>query len=186
MKDVHTISDFDIIQRIVKGNEKHLFSVIYDRYAKLIYNRCYGFASTNAEAKDLTQDVFVKAYLKLNTFTENISFKSWFYTLAYRFCVNYVNRNKEKKIEHFSKDIDEVNELDFNVDDEDIYSMEVERLKKALNLISPDNKMILLLKYQDDVSIKELALSLDISESAVKMRLKRAKAMLSEVYKTTF
>lgn len=63
--------------------------------------------------------------------------------------------------------------------------MEVERLKKSLDLISPENKMILLLKYQDDVSIKELALSLEIGESAVKMRLKRAKARLSEVYKTT-
>ncbi|MFO7702439.1 MAG: sigma-70 family RNA polymerase sigma factor [Psychroflexus maritimus] len=185
MKEVEKISDFDIIQRIVKGNEKHLFSVIYDRYAKLIYNRCYGFASTNSEAKDLTQDVFIKAYLKLGTFTENISFKSWLYTLAYRFCVNYVNRNKEKKIEQFSKEIDEVNELDFTEDNEDIFSMEVERLKKSLDLISPENKMILLLKYQDDVSIKELALSLEIGESAVKMRLKRAKARLSEVYKTT-
>ena len=103
MKELHKISDFDIIQRIVKDNEKHLFSVIYDRYAKLIYNRCYGFASSNAEAKDLTQDVFIKAYLKLSSFTENISFKSWLYTLAYRFCVNYVNRNKEKKIEKYLK-----------------------------------------------------------------------------------
>ncbi|WP_340155976.1 sigma-70 family RNA polymerase sigma factor, partial [uncultured Winogradskyella sp.] len=60
--------------------------------------------------------------------------------------------------------------------------MRVEQLKKVMELISPDEKMILLLKYQDNLSIKELAEALDIGESAVKMRLKRAKEKLVQKY----
>ena len=55
-------------------------------------------------------------------------------------------------------------------------------MKEALELISPEEKMILLLKYQDSLSIKDLTGVLDIGESAVKMRLKRAKEKLVNVY----
>ena len=61
--------------------------------------------------------------------------------------------------------------------------LRVEKLKEALELISPDERMILLLKYQDFLSIKELAEILELGESAVKMRLKRAKEKLINVYK---
>jgi RNA polymerase sigma-70 factor (ECF subfamily) len=184
LKEVNKITDFEIVQKIINNNDKHLYAIIYDRYANLVYSRCFSFSSTKAEAKDLTQDVFIKAYLKLNTFTEDVSFKSWLYTLTYRFCVNYINRNKERKIQQESDDIDDVNEMKFAISDEVLYDMEVKRLEKSLKLMSPENRMILLLKYQDDATIKELSLNLDIGESAVKMRLKRAKAKLVEVYNT--
>jgi RNA polymerase sigma-70 factor (ECF subfamily) len=186
LKEDSKISDFEIVQRIVNHREKHLYTIIYDRYADLVYNRCYSFSNTNAEAKDLTQDVFIKAYLKLNTFTQNVSFKSWLYTLAYRFCVNYVNRNNERKMEQKAINIDDISDLKITVSDDVLNDMEVTRLEKSLELISPEDKMILLLKYQDDVTIKELALSLEIGQSAVKMRLKRAKSKLVEVYNKTF
>ena len=51
-----------------------------------------------------------------------------------------------------------------------------------MELISPDEKMILLLKYQDNLSVRELSEALDIGESAVKMRLKRAKDKLVQKY----
>ncbi len=60
--------------------------------------------------------------------------------------------------------------------------MKVEKLKVALELISPEEKMILLLKYQDYLSIKEIENALGIGESAVKMRIKRAKDKLITVY----
>jgi len=60
--------------------------------------------------------------------------------------------------------------------------MKTDKLKKALDMLDPNDKMILLLKYQDDFSIKEIMESLEISESAVKMRLKRAREKVINVY----
>ena len=62
--------------------------------------------------------------------------------------------------------------------------MRSEKLKKALELIEAEEKSLLLLKYQDDVSVKELCALLELGESAVKMRLKRAKARLVKTYNT--
>ena len=70
------------------------------------------------------------------------------------------------------------------VTDEHIYEMKAHKLEKALGIVSPEDKSILLLKYQDGASIKELAAVMELGESAIKMRLKRAKAKLMEIYKT--
>lgn len=76
-------------------------------------------------------------------------------------------------IENIGEDVDSTKEFD---------NMRVEHLQKVMEMISPDEKMILLLKYQDNLSIKELASALEIGESAVKMRLKRAKEKLVQKY----
>lgn len=189
MQKVHNInklSDEKLIEGIVSSNDTLMFEVLYDRYAKLVYNKCYGFASSTHEAEDLTQDVFLKLFVKLKTFKGKSKFSTWLYAFTYNHCVNYVNRNNSKKIEKQSVGTDNLGEdyYDSEVDDKSISLLKVEKLKEALELISPDEKMILLLKYQDFLSIKELADLLELGESAVKMRLKRAKDKLINVYKT--
>jgi RNA polymerase sigma-70 factor (ECF subfamily) len=74
--------------------------------------------------------------------------------------------------------------LSEEVPDESLYEMKADKLKKALELIAPEDKSIMLLKYQDGASIKDLVGIMEIGESAVKMRLKRAKEKLLEIYNT--
>ena len=178
------LSDDELIEGIVSKNDTLLFEMLYDRYAKLVYNKCYGFASSIHEAEDLTQDVFLKLFVKLKTFKGKSKFSTWLYAFTYNHCVNYVTRNNSKKIEKQSVTTDNIGEdsYDPDVDDNSISMLKVEKLKEALELISPDERMILLLKYQDFLSIKELAEILELGESAVKMRLKRAKEKLINVY----
>lgn len=184
--NINKLSDEKLIEGIVTSNDTLLFEILYDRYAKLVYNKCYGFASSTHEAEDLTQDVFLKLFVKLKTFKGKSKFSTWLYAFTYNHCVNYVNRNNSKKIEKQSVGTDNLGEdyYDSEIDDKSISLLKVEKLKEALELISPDEKMILLLKYQDFLSIKELADLLELGESAVKMRLKRAKDKLINVYKT--
>ena len=73
-------------------------------------------------------------------------------------------------------------EILLNVSDQTLLQLSVERLKKAMNIIRPEDKAMLLLKYQDDASIKELMALMNLSESAVKMRLKRAKSRVVQEY----
>ena len=60
--------------------------------------------------------------------------------------------------------------------------MSVDRLQESLVRLDPDDKIVLLMKYQDDKSIKEISTLLDLGESAVKMRLHRAKKKIVEIY----
>jgi len=65
-------------------------------------------------------------------------------------------------------------------------SFQSERLKRVLDKINPKSKMILLMKFQDEFSIKEIVQILGISESAVKMRIKRAKAEAIDTYRSLY
>lgn len=180
---VKDISDEDLVNGIVKSNNTLLFEILYDRYAGMVFNKCLGFAKDHDEAQDLTQDVFLKLFVKLASFKGKSKFSTWLYAFTYNHCVNYVTRNKEKKIQKKTieaKDIENLSEVPTT--DYSINELKVEKLKKVLNLISPNEKMILLLKYQDSLSIREISEALDLGESAVKMRLKRAKEKLITVY----
>tara|TARA_R110002126_G_scaffold214984_1_gene361147 strand:- start:2870 stop:3448 length:579 start_codon:yes stop_codon:yes gene_type:complete len=178
------LSDEHLVEAIVSTNNTLLFEVLYDRYARLVYNKCYGFAKDEDEAKDLTQDVFLKLFVKLASFKAKAKFSTWLYAFTYNHCVNYVTRNTAKKFEKQSVDYKDIENLsdDYDEDDNSFLNMKIEKLKVALELISPGEKMILLLKYQDFLSIKEIESALGIGESAVKMRIKRAKDKLITVY----
>ena len=151
----------------------------------MVYNKCYGFANGVDEAKDLTQDVFLRVFIKLASFKGKSKFSTWLYAFTYNHCVNYVTRNTAKKIEKQSVSSENVDiqnigeEIDSTREFE---SMRVDQLKIVMELISPEEKMILLLKYEDNLTIKELSEALEIGESAVKMRLKRAKEKLVRKY----
>lgn len=179
------LSDEELVKQIVADNDPMLFGKLYDRYAKMVYNKCYGFARSEDEAEDLTQDVFLQLFIKLRTFKEKSKFSTWLYSFTYNFCVNYVNRNKQRKIRDKSVQVENSeHKLTVEVPDESLYEMKADKLKKALEQISPEDKSILLLKYQDGASIKEMVVLMEIGESAVKMRLKRAKERLLEIYNT--
>ena len=181
----HTLTDEALVEAIIKNNDTLLFEVLYDRFASMVYNKCYGFANGVDEAKDLTQDVFLRDFVKLGSFKGKSKFSTWLYAFTYNHCVNYVTRNTAKKIEKQSVSTEnfDIENIGEDIDStRDFANMRVEQLKKVMELVSPDEKMILLLKYQDNLTIKELSEALDLGESAVKMRLKRAKEKLVQKY----
>lgn len=177
------LSDEDLIHQIVATNNTLLFSTLYDRYSKKVYNKCYSFARNEDEAEDLTQDVFLKLFIKLNTFQNRAKFSTWLYAFTYNFCANYVHRDKGHKLQKESDTIDDheyyLSHIE-DINDNDLFDLKVSNLDKALNNIDPQDKAILLLKYQDDSSVKEIQTVLNIGESAVKMRLKRARIRVVE------
>ena len=182
LEKINKQTDEELVRNIVKNNDALLFAVLYDRFAPLVYNKCYGFAKDEDEAKDLTQDVFLKLFVKLASFKEKSKFSTWLYAFTYNHCVNYVTRNTAKKFEKQSVDYADIENISEEPNDDEFNDMRLDKLKQALELVSPDEKMILLLKYQDNLSIKEMESVLDIGESAVKMRIKRAKDKLLTVY----
>lgn len=174
------IEDEILVFKIVETNNQHLFGILYDRYANKIYNKCLGFVDDNEEAQDMTHDIFLKLYVKLKSFKGKSKFSTWVYSFTYNFCINYIQRKYKKEDKKLSDDISE----DFNeeVDDKEIYELKIEKLSQSLKMLNVEDKTILLMKYQDDFSIKDIAETLEIGESATKMRLNRAKSRLINLY----
>ena len=183
--DIQKLTDEELVAKIVQSNNTQLFAVLYDRYASVVYNKCYGFANSKEEAQDLTHDVFIRLFVKLRTFKGRSKFSTWLYSFTYNFCVNYVQRNTHKKQEKVTVVTDQVKEdasVD-EIDDATLFALKSDQLARALKIIDPNDKMILLMKYQDEMPIKEISQILDLGESAVKMRLKRAKERVIEICK---
>ena len=181
---VNNLTDEELVFKIVETNNSQLFAILYDRFSKVVYNKCYGFSKNKEEAEDLTHDVFIRLFVKLKTFKGNSKFSTWLYSFTYNFCVNYVQRNTHKKNEKITVVTDQIKEEDESqdIDDAQLFELKSEKLGKALSLIDVKEKMILLMKYQDDMSIKEISETLVIGESAVKMRIKRAKQKVVIAY----
>ncbi len=176
------LSDEELIQLIVNEKNTELFAMIYDRYAEVVYNKCLSFSKSKEEAEDLTHDIFVLLYAKLRTFKHQSKFSTWLYSFVYNFCVNYVNRTLKKKKEKFVNTDDIQQYAKDEISDDEILKLEKEQLSEALGKLDPKDRMILLMKYQDDMSIKDIMEHLEVGKSAAKMRVNRAKKKLMQVY----
>lgn len=177
------MKDNDLINKIVEENHTHLFAVLYDRYSSTVFNKCLSFVKSKEIAEDLTHDIFVQLFSKIKSFKGQAKFSTWLYSFTYNFCVNYIQRDKFKKNEKPNDTIESSFAEIEEVEDELLFEIKAAKLKLILERISPEDKMLLLMKYQDDISIKELSILLEIGESAVKMRLNRAKKRALEIYK---
>ena len=170
------LTDEAVIRRIVGQKDTASFGVLYDRYADKVYTKCYSFTHDRAAAEDLAHDIFLKIYLKLGEFRFESKFSTWLYSITYHACVEY--KRKETKLTHDQKEY--AAEPDTLVTSEEeseaaLLELQLEQLKSLLEKISPEEKALLLMKYQDGMSVDELMELTGLGESAVKMRLKRAK-----------
>lgn len=179
-----TLSDEELVSEIVATNSSHLFAVLYDRFSQFVYYKCYKFTNSKQEAEDLTHDVFVRLFDKLQTFKGHSKFSTWLYSFTYNFCVNYVKRNDYKKKQRLTIVSDNVKDTidESNFDGKDTAILASDKLYKVLEKINAKEKSILLMKYQEEMSIREIQKALNIGESAVKMRIKRAKQKVVDMY----
>lgn len=170
---------------IISTKDSFIFSVLYDRYATVVYNKCFAFVDSQGVAEDLTHDIFINIFLKLKSFKGSSKFSTWLYAVVYNYCINFIKKdNKERKSILPIKELDDIDTLDTNIDDiadEEIFALSYEKLQHALLLIDFEDRMVLLMKYQDDSTIKEIAFALNLGESAIKMRLLRAKKRVIEI-----
>lgn len=178
------LSDHDILLRIREGDENHLFRILFERYHQKVLNRCYTLVKNRTAAEELAEDVFTKAYEKLNSFQERSSFSSWLYALTYNHCIDYLRQKKKLHYPRWSAEnrIPDIVDEQGEPEPEIIYS----HLLVILEEIHPEEKAILLMKYQEQLSMKEIGKILSISEDAAKMRLKRARTRVKYLYTQKF
>lgn len=178
------LSDEDVVKEIVKTQNAALVEVLYERYADKVYRKCISFVKEESIAADLTHDIFIKVYMKLGSFKGTSKFSTWLYSITYNFCVDHIRKNRKKKMVSID-DEQRVKDMEVETAD-DLAHIKGARLKALLERIKPEERMILLMKYKDDMSIKDIQEVLKVSESAVKMRLKRAKEKIQKLYKNTY
>ncbi len=176
------MSDAEIIREYLKTQNSYYFSQLYRKYAGKVYGKCLSILRNEDEAKDAVQDIFVKIMLNLVNFGEKSQFSTWIYSITYNFCIDLIRKRKKEKT-LFGDDMERAPDVaEEDIPDEFMLEMDVKYLKRVLEDLNTGDRMILLMKYQDDMSIKEIADTIDKTESAVKMKIKRAKYKAQELF----
>lgn len=171
-------TDEELVRLYVESQRNIYFEELYDRYVDKVYRKCLSFIKNEAQAEDFTHDIFLRLVLKIGSFKEHAKFSTWLYSITYNYCMDQMRLAKRQAEEALDENFD----LEEDEDDSGFSEMQGKALKKAMEKIAPDEKAILLMKYQDDFSIKEIADTFNLTESAVKMRLMRTKEKLKKMY----
>ncbi|MCB0588938.1 MAG: sigma-70 family RNA polymerase sigma factor [Phaeodactylibacter sp.] len=180
------MKDLEVIHHYLDTQASRCFNLLYERYAGKIYSKCISMLKEEALAQDATQEIFTKIFLNLSRFGEKSKFSTWVYSITYNYCIDFLRRKKKQK-NIFSDEMEKAPEpVDDGTSEKELLEMEIGQLKVVLDNIPAGDRAVLLMKYQDGMSIKEIADILDKTESAVKMKIKRAKAKAQETKKELF
>jgi RNA polymerase sigma factor (sigma-70 family) len=171
-------TDEQLVCFFVETQRNSFFEELYERYADKVYRKCLSFVKDKARAEDFTHDIFIKLILRVGSFKETAKFSTWLFSITYNYCIDQVRVIKKDAEQALEDDIEIIDEVEDGAEME----MEAQKLRQVLEKIAPDERTILLMKYQDDFSIKEIADTFGLTESAVKMRLKRTKEKLRKLY----
>jgi len=179
----------DNLLTINDKNYNDIFNLVYKTFNNKVYYKCYSLIKDKEVAKELTQEIFIKVFENFKSFKGTSSLSTWLYSITYNHCIEYLRKNK--KVYYPNCNIE--NELPDIIDEEDEIlenkineEKELEKLNKILDIIHPEEKALILMKYQDNLPIKEIEKILKLSESAIKMRLKRARARILYLYKKLY
>lgn len=179
-----TIRDEEIVSKIQIENKTELFEILYHRYRKKVLDKCYSLVKNKPLAEELTEDIFSKTFEKISSFKNMSSFSSWLYSLTYNHCIDYLRFKKKLHYPDWNRE-HEIPEI-VDESEEDLNEINYENLLVIFEMIHPEEKALILMKYQDNLSMKQIGESLRISEDATKMRLKRARARVVYLYKEKF
>lgn len=178
------LSDVEIIQIILNQGKKDLLEILYDRYSAKIYYKCLGIIGNTEISKDLTHDILIKIFINLSKFRGTSDFSLWVHSITYNYCMDYLRKKKKMQIEKFDvKDFDYPSTAEIELENKILADLKLSQLEILLQELKSEEKLILLMRYQDSMSVKQIAETLVISESAVKMRLKRSRDRLAELLK---
>ena len=168
-----------LIQRAIRGGAS-AFGSLYDHYQPKIYRFVLIKVGRREEAEDLTHEVFLSAWKNIEAYKNlGFPFSSWLYKIA-----------RNEIADHYRTKRDEVR-LE-NIDPEYFIApasvqidlgekMEMEKVRLAIEKLKPEHQDVIIMRFVEDVSLKETAAALDKSEGAIKLLQHRAIKELKKI-----
>lgn len=173
------LTDEEMIRQHLSDQPGQCFETLYNRYVSKVYQRCLFMTKDAEQAQDFTHDIFIKVFDKLDNFQQRSSFSTWLNSIAHNYCADQIRLAKRLH----TTPIDTGIEANLTEPKESqIQEEAIQLVKQALESLSLKEQALLRLKYEEEMSIDEIAQLYKIKTSAVKMRLKRSKAKIHAFY----
>jgi RNA polymerase sigma-70 factor (ECF subfamily) len=170
------------IQKTLKGDAS-AFGYFVDAYQDQAMTIACRICGNRQDAEDIVQDAFVKAFHNLHTFRSDSKFSTWFYRIVYNtaitairsvpYQIQYVDYERTGDEAAMYSDLETLDQLE-EAEQEAL-------LNKALELIPPDERVILTLFYLEENTIRDVGKMTGLTESHIKVKLHRARKRMYHV-----
>jgi len=152
------------------------------KWNKAIYSYIYLRIQNRETAEDISQEVFMNAWRSRDTFNPaKASLKSWLFTIAINEIRDYITKLSNKKTTNLDKIAEKIPDDKEEITDKIYKDEKLHLINKKLNLLGEKYKTIIILRYQQDMSVKEISEILNIEYSSTKVSLFRAIHRLQEL-----
>ncbi len=175
--------DKSILQRC-KKNDKNAFAELFKFYQNYLFKICFSYVHNEQEALDLIQEIFIKLYKNIYKYDERYPFHPWIRRITVNTCINE-KRKQSPILVPLSTDDESKNIEDQLAAEQDI-EQEVENhdmariIKEHIDCLQEKQRMVIILRYYEDLSYEEIAELLHMPLGTVKTNLYRAKNALKD------
>lgn len=172
----------ELLERVLDG-EPDRFAPIVEAYTPALYNLAHKMLGGSPEATDVVQETFFRAYRDLGRFDGRTRFYSWLCGICVNVCYDAGKRRRrawERERPMADDAEDRLAGTGPNAEEELMVAQEEGRVRGCLGRIPDTLRAALLLRYQEDLSLQEVADQLRIGLSAAKMRVQRGLSLLKE------
>ncbi len=179
--------DYALVRAAIETGSQQAYSELLSNYRDSLYMLMYKMVNDPYEAEDLTIEAFGKAFKNLQQYTDEYAFSTWLFKIASNNCIDFL-RKKKLHLFMIDKDFDKDNKaaLEFNdncpTPEERIFTKEQSKtIRGFVNQLKPHYRILIELRYFEELSYEEIAEKLEIPIGTVKAKLFRAKNMLQSI-----
>ncbi|WP_139490162.1 RNA polymerase sigma factor [Brevibacillus dissolubilis] len=172
-------TDHDIIQQILQGDVEGYRELI-QRYQHMIYVFIYKMVNNQADAEDLTQEVFVKAYEKLSSYRGDSQFSTWLHTLARNRTIDFIRRRKfhetDEQLAYVPSQVREESPQESLLGKE-----RRQEIAQAFEQLSESYREVIVLRCTHEYPFEKIASLLGVAESTARVRYLRARQEFAKI-----
>ncbi|MDI3481857.1 MAG: hypothetical protein PWQ97_1512 [Tepidanaerobacteraceae bacterium] len=170
--------------RLARMGDVRAFEKLIAGYEKKVYNTVYRFFGNTEDAKDITQEIFIKLFTSLKLFREGSSFSTWLYRIAVNTCIDFSRRKKEDLLP-LQEELDDCGMRIGEYENPPEACAEHKELKKAIEgaiqTLPEDQRICLILRDIQGFSYMEISSILNCSQGTIKSRISRGRRALREL-----
>lgn len=176
----------DELVALAQTGDRAAFEELVERHKQRAYRIAFDFSRDREEAKDLSQDAFLKAYMNIKRFDGRSSFYTWFYRILVNVCLDYKRRQQRTSAEEFNETVE--TQVDpshaaahsISPDQQAIAGQISRKVGVALQALPPKQRTAFILRNHQGLSIREIAEMMQTAEGTVKVHLHRAVTALRQ------
>lgn len=172
-------TDDQLVEQTRQG-DRVAFGELIARYQVQVYHFSRRLLGTEDGAQDITQDVFIKAFLALDTWRSEAAFAAWLLRIARNACLDILRTRQRYPSISLDAHAEQLIAPMPNAEEQAMHAQSLARLEEALVELSLEHREILILRDIEGFSYQEIAQLLDINTGTVRSRLSRGRAALMQ------